>query len=204
MTVAELPADSVSFDEFLDRTWHIEAQVDKYHERDFRRALRPDCVRRLLHRRSPLELRRRRGAVPYDTVVVPGNLMVKAGIDRLLDLLIGAGGTAYNNANSRIGVGNSSTAAANTQTDLQAAAGAANRFFMTMDATFPSRSAETVTWRVTVGTGDGNFAWAEWCVDNGNASGTTVTAPMLNRKVSALGTKVAGAIWQFTVTATPS
>lgn len=196
--------ESISLDEFLDRTWNIEAKVDKYHGSDFRKALRRDCVRRVVRGRSPFELRRRARAVPYETVVVPGNLMVKAGIDRLLDLLIGAGGTAYNNANSRIGVGNSSTAAANTQTDLQAAAGAANRFFMTMDATFPSRSAETVTWRATFGTADGNFAWAEWCVDNGNASGTTVTAPMLNRKVSSLGTKVAGGIWQFTVTATPS
>src|SRR3954471_16683 len=64
---------------------------------------------------------------PYEVVEAPGNLLTTAGLQRLTNLLIGAGGQALTNTASRLGVGNSPTAAAVGQTDLQAAAGAANR-----------------------------------------------------------------------------
>lgn len=140
------------------------------------------------------------GIPPYETVEVDGNLLTTAGAQRLEDLLIGAGGQAFNNANSRIGVGNSATAANAADTDLGAAAGSTNRQFVTMDATFPSRSGTTVTFRSTFTSALGNFAWAEWGIDNGTANATTVTAVFLNHKIASLGTKVSGASWQFTVT----
>jgi hypothetical protein len=140
---------------------------------------------------------------PYEVVDSEGNLLMNAGIQRMLDLLIGAGGQALNSTHARVGVGNSTTAAAATQTDLQAAAGSGNRQFEVMDASFPSRSGQTLTFQSSFSTGEANFAWQEWCVDAGTVAGTTVTAPMLNRKVESLGTKATGT-WVLAVAITIS
>ena len=61
-------------------------------------------------------------AEPYETITAPGNLLTTAGLNRLTSLMIGAGGQAATNTATRLGVGNSATAAAVGQTDLQAAA----------------------------------------------------------------------------------
>jgi hypothetical protein len=143
---------------------------------------------------------------PYDVTEVAGNLLTTAGLQRLTNLLIGAGGTALTNTTARIGVGNSSTAAAVGQTDLQASAGSANRWFQVMDATFPTAVNGLVTLRATFATGDGNFVWNEVCSDIGTAtvtSANTVNATMLNRFVQSLGTKVSGS-WVLTETITLS
>lgn len=139
------------------------------------------------------------GLPPDDIYEGEGNQLVNVGIDRLLDQLIGATTSPYNNTNCRIGVGDSSTAFAASQTDLQAAT---NKLWNTMDATFPSRSAETVTFKATFATGDANFVWNEWAIDRGTAQSTTVTSPMLNRKVQSMGTKASGSTWALTVTIT--
>ena len=47
---------------------------------------------------------------PFSVVDIDGNMLLTAGITALWNLLIAAGGTAFNNANARIGVGDSSTA----------------------------------------------------------------------------------------------
>lgn len=132
---------------------------------------------------------------PYEVVEGKGNLLLNAGISLMLDLLIGAGGTTYSNANAYIGVGDSSTSASASQTDLQAAT---NKLRKAMDATYPSRSAQTLTFRSTFGGSDANFAWNEWIIANAAAAGTA-----LNRKAESLGTKASGT-WVFTVTVTLS
>lgn len=142
---------------------------------------------------------------PSEVVEWEGNLLCNPGIQRMLDLLIGAGGQAMTNTWARIGVGNGSGTAAAGDTDLSAAAGAANRWFQAMMATFPSRAAQTLTFKSSYPSADGNFAWNEWGVDNGGAgastSSATVGAPLLNHKTSAaLGTKASGAVWDFTAT----
>ena len=116
--------------------------------------------------------------------------------DFLASLAVGAGGTAFNNANSYIGVGDSTTAYAFTQTDLQAAT---NKFRKAMDATYPQVAANVHTFRATFGTAEANFAWQEWGVFNASSAGT-----MMNRKVESLGTKTSSQSWQFTVTITLS
>lgn len=146
------------------------------------------------------------GVKPYDVAEVAGNLLTTAGLQRLTNLLIGAGGTALTNTTARIGVGNSATAAAVGQTDLQASAGSTNRWFQVMDATFPTAVNGVVTLKATFATGDGNFVWAEVASDIGTAtvtSGNTVNATMLNRFVQALGTKASGS-WVLTETITIS
>lgn len=114
--------------------------------------------------------------------------------DFVASLSAGAGGTAFNNANSYIGVGDSTSAFAATQTDLQAAT---NKFRKAMDATYPQVAANVLTYRSTFGTSEANFAWQEWGVFNASSAGT-----MMNRKVESLGTKTSSQTWQLTVTIT--
>jgi hypothetical protein len=143
---------------------------------------------------------------PYEVVEAAGNLLTTAGLNRITSLIIAAGGQGATNTATRLGVGNSATAEAVGQTDLQAAAGAGNRYFMTMDATYPTQANGLLTFKATYATGDGTFVWNEWCVDIGTptvAAGTTVNANMLNRKVQSLGTKASGS-WVLTATITLS
>lgn len=134
-----------------------------------------------------------------------GNLLLNEGIDRLRDLLIGAGGTAFNNANAFIGVGDTATAAAATQTELQATQNAANRFYKGMVATYPQAGTQSAIWRADFTGTEANFVWAEWTVAAGattaSGSGFLVGTTNLNRKVEALGTKAAGT-WTMTATIT--
>lgn len=147
---------------------------------------------------------------PYETVESPGNLLTTAGLTRLTALLTATGSTqALTNTATRIGVGDTNTAATISDTDLAAASGSTHRFFMPMDATYPSASAGVVTAKATFGASDANFTggWQEWCLDIGAptvSSGTTVAACMANRKVASLGTKVSPAVWSFTITITIS
>ena len=117
--------------------------------------------------------------------------MTTVGRDYIAQALVGEAFTAFNNANARIGVGDSSTAFAAGQTDLQAPA---NKLRKAMDATYPQRAANVLTFRATFGTAEANFAWNEWGVFNAAAAGQ-----MLNRKVESLGTKTSAQTWQLTV-----
>jgi hypothetical protein len=103
--------------------------------------------------------------------------------------------TAYNNANARVGVGDSTAAEAATQTALQGASTA----FKGMDTGYPSRSAQTVSFRGTFGGSEANFAWEEFTVDNGATPNKNLV-----RKVSAQGTKTSGQTWELTIQVTMS
>lgn len=124
------------------------------------------------------------------------NILVNVGIQLLLDLLIGAGGTVFSNANAYIGIGDSNTAVAVGQTDLQAAS---NKIRKAMDATYPSRASQTMSWRCTFATSEGNFSIQEAAIFNASSAGT-----MLNRLLAALGTKTSATTLQVTCTLTIS
>jgi hypothetical protein len=126
-----------------------------------------------------------------------GNLLLNEGITELLNLLIGGTATPYNNANARIGVGDSTTAAAATQTGLQAVT---NKTFKGMDATYPQVSNQTVTFRATFGATDANFSWQEFTVVNAADD----TGKNLCRKVENHGTKASGDTWVVSVSITIS
>lgn len=131
---------------------------------------------------------------PYEVVEVEGNLLVTVGIAALLNLLIGDAETAFSNANAHLGVGDSSTAAAVGQTDLQAAT---NKLRKAMNATYPIDSAPTIDFQSTFGSSEANFAWQEVGTFNAASAGD-----MLNRVVQSLGTKTSGATWTLTETIT--
>lgn len=156
----------------------------------------------------------RRDIKPY-AVSQFENGALNAGITAMWNIVFGnssaantgaspAGANAiYNNAQARIGVGDSSAAFAATQTDLQAAT---NKFLQVMDATFPSVSNQTISFRITVAGANANFAWNEFVVDNCGGSNSTSTTrsggATLNRAVNAQGTKTSGQTWVPTISIT--
>lgn len=145
-------------------------------------------------------------AVPHEILTIEGNLLVIGGASVQWQTLIGNGtGTSgqaltyFNNGNSYIGVGDSSTAAADTQTDLQAST---NKLRKAMDATYPlhtdttgTAGSKSIVYRSTFATTDANWAWQEWGLFNGSSGGR-----MLNRKAESLGTKTSAATWVLTIT----
>jgi hypothetical protein len=139
---------------------------------------------------------------PIEVVHIPHNLATTAGITRVAQLIIGTSTDAFSAARARIGVGDSTTAAAVGQTALQAAT---NRLYKPMDAGYPQASAGSMTWASTFALAEANFAWQEWGVDSGGTSGvgTAVVAPFLNRRVQSLGTKPGTQAWIMTGTRWP-
>ena len=120
--------------------------------------------------------------------------LTNAARDLIAQALIGEAFTSFANANARIGVGDSSAAFTASQTDLQAST---NKLRKAMEAAYPTRAGNVLTFRSIFGTSEGNFAWNEWGVFNAASGGT-----MLNRLVASLGTKTSAQSWQITVTVT--
>lgn len=144
-------------------------------------------------RKEPGSVRMRQlGLMPDETVEIAGNLALNEGITEVWKLVGGITATAYSNANARIGVGTSTTAEAATQTGVITAA-----VYKAMNASYPSVSAQTITFQSDFGTADANQAWAEWEVDNG-----ATALKSLNRKVQALGTKPSTQTWTMSASLT--
>lgn len=152
----------------------------------------------------------RQGLTPYDVIERENNLLMYGGASVQWQTLIGNGTatagqvlTYFNNAQAAIGVGDSTTAAAATQTNLQGTTNVTDRIRKAMDSTYPihtdgtTSAANSIVFRSTFATTDANFAWQEWGVFN---SATDATGRMLNRKVESLGTKTSAASWQMAVT----
>jgi hypothetical protein len=141
---------------------------------------------------------------PYSVTQTTSNLITQAGYGRILNLAIGAGGTTFGATTTRIGVGTATAAAATGQTDLSAATGPTNRQWKLVTGA-GTTAAGTATARLSFvasfGTGEANFVWAEFGTDQGTADGTGAsTTPLLNRAVSAQGTKASGQTWTATET----
>ncbi len=116
-----------------------------------------------------------------------------AGRNALVQGIVGALSPAYNNANAHLGVGNSATAFAASQTDLVGA----SKTRKAMDATFPSVATNVITAQATFGTADANHAWDEVGFFNGATANT-----MMSRVVVALGTKTSASTFVLTLTLT--
>lgn len=122
------------------------------------------------------------------------NAYVNAGGVLLLNLLIGAGGTVFSNANAYIGVGDSSTATTATMTDLQASS---NKARVAMNSTYPSLSGQTMTWQASIpsGTAEWGTGIQEIGLFNASSGGT-----MLCRVAQNLGVKGASTVWTINYT----
>ena len=131
---------------------------------------------------------------PYEVRVGEGNCLLNTGIDEMWDLIVGDSANHFNSAGAQVGVGDSSTAANASQTDLQAAT---NKTYKGMDSGYPTSTAQKATFRSSFGASDANYAWNEWVVKQ------STSAKCLNRKVDSLGTK-SGGTWMLEVNITLS
>ena len=120
--------------------------------------------------------------------------LTTAGATAIAKAVIDEAFTAFDNGHAYLGVGDSTTAFAAAQTDLQAAS---NKLRKAMSAGYPQRTGNVLTFRAGFGTGEANFAWQEWALFNAAAAGD-----MLNRKVESLGTKTSADVWVLTATVT--
>jgi hypothetical protein len=145
----------------------------------------------------PRDPRARAALRPFAVTEFSGNLMLNEGINELWTLVAGGSATAYNNTNARCGVGDSTTAEAATQTDLQAAT---NKLYKAQNSGFPTfGTSQQIVFKCDYTGSEANFAWNEFTVDNGSTA-----AKNLNRKVSSQGTKTSGQTWTLTLTITLS
>jgi hypothetical protein len=159
-----------------------------------------DAVRWQVHTR--VEKRHHENdADPYEVIEGEGNLLVTNGANLFWKALRGDAITAFSAANARLGVGDSATAEAIAQTDLQAAT---NKLRKAMNSGWPKvgtadalDSDAKIQFQATFGDAEANWTWAEWATFNAASGGTS----MLNRKVQSFGVKASGS-WTLTVTIT--
>jgi len=134
---------------------------------------------------------------PYEVIEGEGNCLLNTGIDEMWDLVTGAVSGAdhiFDNSHAQIGIGDSSTAADASQTDLQAAT---NKTYKGMETSYPTSTTQKATFKASFGSSDANYAWNEWVVKQSTSS------KCLNRKVESLGTKSSGT-WTLEVSITLS
>lgn len=127
----------------------------------------------------------------FATEEIDHNLALNEGLQLLIGLIAGTSGdtgNAWNNASAYLGVGDSNTAPAASQTGLQAST---NKTFKAMDTSYPTRSNQTCTWQATFGSSDANYSWQEYTVVNAS----TDTGKNLNRCIADKGTKASGETW---------
>ena len=139
---------------------------------------------------------------PVETVEIDGNLLMYGGASALWDLFSGGGNvTPFDDTNAYLEVGDSTTAAAATQTTLQGT----NKSRKPMSAGYPQHTDGTtsggasIIYRAVWADADAVFDWNEWGLFNAASGGR-----MANRKVAALGLKPNTQSWQLTVTLSAS
>lgn len=120
--------------------------------------------------------------------------LTNAGRDAIASAIVADSFTAFSNANAHIGSGDSNTAFAASQTDLQASS---NKLRKAMEATYPQRTDNVLTFRSLFGTSDANWDWEEWGIFNDDTAGV-----MLTRKAESLGSKTSAQSWLLTTTLT--
>jgi hypothetical protein len=129
---------------------------------------------------------------PYDVLEIPGNVLTYTGASIIWNCLTDATPTVqFIQSTCAIGVGDSTTAAAASQTGLQAAT---NKHYEVVDTVThtegTSSTNASISFTAPFESADGNFAWEEWGLFTTVAPGS-----MLNRKVASMGTKQSGEVW---------
>lgn len=133
-----------------------------------------------------------------DVETFEGNVALNEGIQLLLDIISGIDTTSnkWDSTNAKCGVGDGTTAEDASQTGLQGT----NKTYKAMDSGYPQRSGQTLEFRSTYGSTEGNHGWQEFTVTND----TDDTGTNLNRKVADKGTKTSGESWTLSLKITGS
>jgi hypothetical protein len=125
-----------------------------------------------------------------------GNCLLNEGIAEMEDIIAGLGSPVkFDNGHAYLGVGSSATGEAATDTGLLSVL---SNGYKAMDANYPSRANQTLTFKSTYGANDANGDWREFTVANANGE----PCKNLNRKTSNQGTKTLGQTWILTLTVT--
>lgn len=124
---------------------------------------------------------------PFDeTVIEKGNLLLNTGINEMWKLIIGSSTNTFSNTKAQIGIGDSSTAAVASDTDLKGT----NKSYADMASSYPvAGTSQKVVFRAVFGENAGNHDWAEAVVKNKTSN------ICLNRLVSDQGRKASGQVW---------
>jgi len=115
---------------------------------------------------------------PYEIRKIEGNALVAAGITLMWELIVGAAGTPFNNANSTLEV---------YITDAYVAG--------VLDGASPETISGGKKWKAVWAGALGDGPWSKWKVTNGTID--------MNEKTEALGTK-SGGTWTLEVSITLS
>jgi hypothetical protein len=100
---------------------------------------------------------------------------------------------ALDNTNGKVGIGDSATAAAKGQTDLQAAI---NKTYLGQDPGYPVRAASVITYEVTAPAGIASYVWNEFLMCDGSPGTAWIRfVQAINGGVA----KGAGEIWTLQV-----
>lgn len=145
----------------------------------------------------------KKGVVPYGMATGYNAYMRATGNSSLWHRLTGIATlpTLFDNTNAKLGVGDSTTAVAVTQTNLQAAT---NKLAKGMVATYPqingSPNDNQLVFRSDFITGEAEYVWNEF----GTFNGALGTGDMFNRGLfsPSPGTKGVGVTWTLTETLT--
>lgn len=135
-----------------------------------------------------------RDNLPYEVVEL-SNGFLNSGINELWAIVDGTltgSGHVFSQANTQLGVGDSSTSFSASHTDLQAAS---NKTYKT-STSVTTGSSQAMVVVAAFATGDANYAWQEVVVKQ------ATSAKCLNRGVSSLGTKTSAGAWTLTTTLT--
>ena len=145
-----------------------------------------------------LEKRRISEEAPYAIEEWEGNISLNEGLNHMATLLCGGAGQAYDAAHTYVGIGDSTEAAAATQTGLKAAT---NKYWQLVDDGYPTYgTAQQIVFKATIAAGNASYAWNEFSIGNSNDD----SGQNLLRKVESKGTKGAEEEWSLTVTLTLS
>ena len=126
----------------------------------------------------------------YEKNIIKHNVLANEGINELWTLIFAASGVRFDNSNAFLITGTGSGAANATDTQATFTAGATKA----MESGYPTYgTSQKAIWRSVFGSGDANQVWAEFGVLNAATGGE-----LLNRLVSAQGTKTSGQVWQLT------
>lgn len=150
---------------------------------------------------------------PIEVLHVDGNRLLDTspavGVQDLWKGVLGTYTQAWDQTHSGLAVGDSSTAEADNQTDLQAAT---NKYYEDNDSSFPALNGQNgIDMKSTFGSGIAEWAWNEYgAIIPGSSTPAAITPAttkptnytLYNRKVASLGTKGAGSTWTLTVTLT--
>ncbi len=185
-------------------SWHAHARVLKFNPDQVRFAARKSGL--LVAEVSRPHLLAARLA-PEAITDADGNVLTTGGVTAIISLVsftTSAAGQAFGPV-ARAGLGVGATSTTGLAADTALGSNGASAYYQGVDAANPTESAGTINANATFASGNGNFAWNEWCmftaagaITPGATLASVGTTPVMwNHKAGAalLGTKVSGAVW---------